>query len=171
MKLQTIVSEELKRFELGGEPKFATKGSAAIDLRALLNGEHTARNESCDYEMANDGRVVRVHLHPGAQLKIDTGLRIHINNLNYCGLILPRSSAGKRGLVLANGVGLIDSDYQGPLICLVLNRTDKSIWIEDGERIAQYLLTNAFQFEMEQVKEFSDVSERGEGGYGSTGTK
>ena len=172
MKLEVIASDELKKF---GLPTFATEGAAAIDLRALLNSPLTKLN---DYTATYGGGLVNgsneirsIVLTPGEQVTIDSGLKIHINSRNHCGIVLPRSSSGKRGLVLANGTGLIDSDYQGPLVVLLWNRSDKPITIEDGERIAQYFLTTAFQFDMKFVDAFSDSSERGEGGFGSTGAK
>lgn len=175
MKLDVIASTELLRFET---PAFATEGSAAIDLRALLNSPGTrnqidaCRNIAIEYnnEPSDEGREVSaIVLPPGGQLAIDSGLKIHINSRSHCALILPRSSSGKRGLVLANGMGLIDSDYQGPLTLMVWNRSGQTLRILDGERIAQYLLTSVCQFDMNFVDEFNDTTERGEGGFGSTG--
>lgn len=165
MNLEVIASPELQKF---GLPTFATPGAAAIDLRALLNSELTDVNFT-RVTKGEDGRIESIFLAPRQQVTIDTGLKIHIKSRSHCALILPRSGTGSRGLVLANGTGLIDSDYQGPLLVKLLNRTDESILVADGERIAQYVLTQAFQFDMTQVEEFTTQSERGEGGFGSTG--
>lgn len=167
MKLQMIASPELLKHEL---PKFHTPGSAAIDLRALLNSPLTKLDglqatSTCTHEW----HVDEIVLEPGQQVTIDSGLKIHINNPAFCALILPRSSSGKKGLVLANGTGLIDSDYQGPLLLMLWNRGTEPVVIKDGDRVAQYLLTNVQQFDMTFVPEFSGKSERGEGGFGSTG--
>lgn len=170
MKLEVIASPELHRF---GLPKFQTEGSAAIDLRALLNSPlSVAKQEDVDViKDTDEGRVQSLVLKPGAQLTIDSGLKIHIGDKGFAGIVLPRSSTGsKKGLVLANGTGLIDSDYQGPLLIIAWNRTSEPVTIEDGERIAQYLITNVHQFDLDFVSEFSSASERGEGGFGSTGT-
>jgi dUTP pyrophosphatase len=166
MKLEVIVSPWLLDF---GKPEFATDGAAAIDLRALLNSPLTKLNYATRTSGDNERGITSIMLAPGEQVTIDSGLRIHINSRTHAGLILPRSSSGKKGLVLANGTGLIDSDYQGPLLQMLWNRGHESIEIKDGDRVAQYVLTNVFQFDMKFVDAFSDTSERGEGGFGSTG--
>ena len=175
MKLEVIASEELKKF---GLPKFQTEGAAAIDLRALLNSPLTQeklKRSSVTTEIETDDddndREVRLYLHPGQMVTVDSGLKIHIDSRHHAGIVLPRSSSGKKGLVLANGTGLIDSDYQGPLLLMLWNRGTDTIVIEDGERVAQYLLTSVFQFDMHFVDTFSGASVRGDGGFGSTGAK
>ncbi len=170
MKLEVIASPELLEF---GKPEFATPGAAAIDLRALLNSPLTVYGvEHIPGGVLFEGdRIASLTLLPGQQVTIDSGLRIHINSRSHAGIILPRSSSGKKGLVLANGTGLIDSDYQGPLLMMLWNRGSGPITINDGDRVAQYLLTNVYQFDMKFVEAFSDSSERGEGGFGSTGAK
>lgn len=131
-------------------PERATPGSAAIDLRAMIDEPLT--------------------LEPGKWQLVPTGLSIHIADPNWCALILPRSGQGhKRGLVLGNGTGLIDSDYQGPLMVSLLNRSAEAQTIEVGERIAQLMFTPVGLPSFNWVTEFSDTSERGEGGYGHSG--
>lgn len=132
-------------------PQYATSGSAGLDLRACLK-------ES-------------VSLKPGETLLIPTGLAIHLADPNYAAMILPRSGLGhKHGIVLGNLVGLIDSDYQGELMVSCWNRGDTEFEITVGERIAQMIIVPVHQAEFEIVDEF-DSSERGVGGFGSTGTK
>lgn len=137
---------------LGNEyplPKYATDGSAGLDLRAMLEG--------------------KTELAAGETLLIPTGLAIHIKNPAFAAMILPRSGLGhKHGIVLGNLVGLIDSDYQGQLFVSCWNRGRSSFEIEPGERIAQLIIVPVIQAELELVSEF-DASERGEGGFGHSG--
>lgn len=175
MKLEVIASPLLQKF---GLPEFKTPGAAAIDLRALLNSPQTDLGDALVTEAPADMDDISaarknafVTLQPGQQVSVDSGLKIHINSRNHVGLMFPRSSMGKKGLVLANGTGVIDSDYQGPLIMILWNRGNEAITIADGDRVAQYMLTTAFQFDMKFVEAFSDESERGEGGFGSTGVQ
>lgn len=130
-------------------PAYATEGSAGLDLRACLDQALT--------------------LEPGQTELIPTGLAIHIADPGLCAMILPRSGLGhKHGIVLGNLVGLIDSDYQGQLFVSCWNRGQTTFTIEPGERIAQMVLVPVMQAEFEIVDEFSD-SERGAGGFGSSG--
>jgi dUTP pyrophosphatase len=131
-------------------PQRATAGSAGIDLRAMVEQPLTLAPGDCEL--------------------LPTGLSIHIADPNLAGMILPRSGLGhKHGIVLGNLVGLIDSDYQGPLMVSAWNRGSKDFVIEPGERIAQFVLVPVVAAELEVVDEF-DASERGVGGFGSTGT-
>lgn len=170
-KLKVIASKELLEF---GKPKFATPGSAAIDLRAMLNGEHTdpANCENLVQLMDDDERwhIKSVDIAPGKVVKIDTGLRIWVNDPAYVGLLIPRSSMGKRDLTLANTVGAIDSDYQGPLVMLLRNVGSNVVTIENGERLIQFMLTRVDQFDLDFVSDFETNTIRGSGGFGSTGT-
>lgn len=138
---------------LGSEfplPHPATPGSAAVDLRAMLETDLT--------------------LQAGQWQLVPTGLSIYIRDPAWCALILPRSGQGhKRGLVLGNGTGLIDSDYQGPLMVSLLNRSAEPQTIEVGERIAQLMLTPVVQPEFNFVDAFAEQSARGAGGYGHSG--
>ncbi len=132
-------------------PTYATEGSAAIDLRACID--------------------TTVTLSPGQTELIPTGIAIHINDPGLAATILPRSGLGhKHGIVLGNLVGLIDSDYQGQLFISCWNRGDTTFSIEDGDRVAQLMFVPVVQAEFEIVKEFNQ-SERGEGGFGHSGTK
>jgi dUTP pyrophosphatase len=131
-------------------PHYATEGSAGLDLRAML--------------------AAPLELAPGAAELIPTGLAIHIADPGIAGMILPRSGLGHRhGIVLGNLVGLIDSDYQGPLMVSCWNRGDTSFRIDVGERIAQLILVPALRAELALVEQF-ESSSRGEGGFGHTGT-
>lgn len=130
-------------------PDAATSGSAGVDLRALLETDH--------------------ELPPGGTLLIPTGLAIHIEDPGYAALILPRSGLGhKRGIVLGNLVGLIDSDYQGPLMVSCWNRGDVPFVVTVGERIAQLIIVPVVQPRFRVVDDFAE-SDRGSGGFGSSG--
>lgn len=130
-------------------PAYATPGSAGLDLRACLDAP--------------------LRLEPGASQLVSTGLAIHICDPGLAALIVPRSGLGhKHGIVLGNGVGLIDSDYQGPLMVSCWNRGQVGYTIEPFERIAQLLIVPIVQARFRLVDEF-DASERGAGGFGSTG--
>lgn len=171
-QLEAIFDPELQKF---GVPAFQTGGAAAIDLRAVLNTELSRKNledrGALLYREPNRHRITQLILRPGEMMPVDSGVQIHVADPRFVGLIFVRSSAGKRGLALANGTGVIDSDYQGPLVQMLVNRTNDTLVIEDGERVSQYLLTNAYQFSLTEVTEFTSASERGEGGFGSTGAK
>ena len=130
-------------------PAYATPGSAGLDLRACL-----------------DAPLV---LKPGQTELIPTGLSIHIGDPALAALILPRSGLGhKHGIVLGNLVGLIDSDYQGPLMVSCWNRGHADFTIQPMERIAQLVIVPVVQARFRVVTEFG-VSDRGESGFGSTG--
>ncbi len=130
-------------------PAYATRGSAGLDLRACIDAPLT--------------------LQPGATELVATGLALHIADPAYAAMILPRSGLGhKHGIVLGNLVGLIDSDYQGPLMVSAWNRGSRPFVLEPMERLAQLVVVPVQQVEFEIVDEFQDSS-RGEGGFGSTG--
>ena len=130
-------------------PAYATTGSAGLDLRACL--------------------MEPVVLQANAWKLVPTGIAIYLRDTSYAALILPRSGLGhKHGIVLGNLVGLIDSDYQGQLMVSAWNRSDVPFTIEPMERIAQLVIVPVVQAEFNVVSEFP-ASERGEGGYGSTG--
>jgi len=132
-------------------PAYATEGSAGLDLRACL-----------------DEAVV---LEPGQTTLLPTGLAIYIEDPSLAATILPRSGLGhKHGIVLGNLVGLIDSDYQGELMVSCWNRGQTTFTIEPGERVAQLVLLPVVQAEFNIVEDFV-ASDRGTGGFGSTGTK
>ncbi len=111
-------------------------------------------------------------LEPGETHLIPTGMAIHLDDTGLAAMLLPRSGLGhKHGIVLGNLVGLIDSDYQGPLMVSCWNRSETAYTIEVGERIAQMVIVPVLQPEFVQVEDFGDTTQRGEGGFGHTGTK
>ncbi|MCY0107724.1 MULTISPECIES: dUTP diphosphatase [Pseudomonas] len=132
-------------------PQYATPGSAGLDLRAMLQED--------------------IVIKPGETVLIPTGLSVYIGDPNLAALILPRSGMGhKHGIVLGNLVGLIDSDYQGPLMVSCWNRGQSDFTMTVGERLAQLVLVPVVQAHFEMVEEFVET-ERGAGGFGHTGTK
>jgi dUTP pyrophosphatase len=139
---------------LGAEfplPDYATAGSAGIDLRAMIDAP--------------------LSLAGGATALVPAGFAIHIADPGLCALILPRSGLGHRhGLVLGNLVGLIDADYQGPLMISVWNRSDQAYTIAAGDRIAQLVLMPVVRAAFRTVDAF-EASPRGSGGFGHTGTR
>lgn len=145
-KLQVKIIDERMRSQL---PQYATPGSAGLDLRACLD-------EAID-------------IAPGQTVLVPTGISIYINDPRYCAMILPRSGLGhKHGIVLGNLVGLIDSDYQGQLMVSTWNRSATSFRLEPMERLAQLVIVPVMQVEWTLVDEFAS-SDRGAGGFGSTG--
>lgn len=132
-------------------PEYSTPGSAGLDLRACIEKS--------------------LVIAPGETQLIETGIAINIQNPEYAALILPRSGLGhKHGIVLGNLVGLIDSDYQGELMVSVWNRGSTSFELKPFERIAQLVIVPVAQVAFNIVDEF-ESSSRGDGGFGSTGTK
>jgi len=133
-------------------PQYATPGSAGLDLRACLDAPLT--------------------LEPNAWQLVPTGLAIHLRDPGYAAMILPRSGLGhKHGIVLGNLVGLIDSDYQGQLMVSAWNRSTQPFVLQPMERLAQMVIVPVVQASFQVVEDFGDVSARGAGGYGSTGTR
>lgn len=152
--MKTPVELKLLDSRIGSEfplPAYATPGSAGMDLRAMI-----------------DTTMV---IEPGETVLIPTGIAVHVADPSLAAVILPRSGLGhKHGIVLGNLVGLIDSDYQGPLMVSCWNRSDKAYTIEIGDRLAQLVFVPVVQAQFTLVDEF-DTSERGEGGFGHSGTK
>ena len=149
MKLDVKVMDERLREML---PNYATPGSAGLDLRACLDQPLT--------------------LQANAWQLLPTGMAIHLKDPNYAALILPRSGLGhKHGIVLGNLVGLIDSDDQGQLMVSAWNRSDVAFTIEPMERIAQLVIVPVVQAQFNLVDDFDTSTERGAGGYGSTGKR
>lgn len=151
------VQVKLLNPKIGSDPNFplptrATEGSAGIDLRACIDEP--------------------VAIKAGETKLIGTGMAIYIKDPNFAGIILPRSGLGhKHGIVLGNLVGLIDADYQGELMVSVWNRSDSDFILNPAERMAQYMVVPVVRPSFEVVDEFSDDSERGTGGFGSSGIK
>ena len=138
----------------GGEwalPAYATEASAGLDLRAALDQPLT--------------------LQPGDAALLPSGMAIHIGDPSLCAVVLPRSGLGhKHGIVLGNGTGLIDADYQGPLMISVWNRGNQPYTIEPGDRVAQLVLLPIVRAALQVVDVFTD-SARGAGGFGHTGVR
>lgn len=141
------VSEKIgKQFPM---PRYATEGSAGLDLPACIDAP--------------------LAVPPGARMKVPTGLAIEIPHRYVAGLVFPRSGlATKHGISLANAVGVIDSDYKGEIIVAVFNQGEKEYIINPGERIAQLVFVPVFRTVLEEVDSLEDT-ERGSGGFGSTG--
>ncbi|QDH68838.1 dUTP diphosphatase [Marilutibacter alkalisoli] len=132
-------------------PAYATAASAGLDLRAAVEGPLT--------------------LAPGDAALVPSGLAVHIGDPTLCAVILPRSGLGhKHGIVLGNGTGLIDADYQGPLMISVWNRGREAFTIEPGDRIAQLVVLPIVRATLQVVDEF-ETSARGTGGFGHTGVR
>ena len=130
-------------------PAYATPGSAGLDLRACIDAP--------------------LDIAPGQTVLLPTGLALHIGNPGLAAVILPRSGLGhKHGIVLGNLVGLIDSDYQGPLMVSCWNRGSAAFTVQPMERIAQLVVVPVVQAAFRVVDSF-EASQRGEGGFGSTG--
>ncbi|WP_321842994.1 dUTP diphosphatase [Paraburkholderia bannensis] len=146
MKIDIKILNDSMRDQL---PHYATPGSAGLDLRACLDAPVT--------------------LEPGETKLIPTGLAIHLADPGYAALILPRSGLGhKHGIVLGNLVGLIDSDYQGELMISTWNRGHTTFTLNPLERLAQLVIVPVVQAQFNIVEDF-EASQRGEGGFGSTG--
>ena len=146
MKIDVKILDARMRDQL---PQYATPGAAGLDLRACIDHAIT--------------------LNPGETQLIATGLSIHIRDPGYAALLLPRSGLGhKHGVVLGNLVGLIDSDYQGPLMVSCWNRSQMAFVLAPMERLAQLIIVPVVQAEFQIVDDFS-ASARGEAGFGSTG--
>jgi dUTP pyrophosphatase len=132
-------------------PHYATPGSAGLDLRACLDAPVT--------------------LEPGQAQLVPTGIAIHLEDPGLAAVLLPRSGLGhKHGIVLGNLVGLIDSDYQGQVMVSCWNRGQSTFTVDPGERIAQMVIVPVVQVEFDVVEEFEE-SDRGAGGFGSSGRK
>lgn len=132
-------------------PAYATEASAGMDLRAALEAPLT--------------------LASGDTALIPSGISIHLADPHLCAVVLPRSGLGHRhGIVLGNGTGLIDADYQGPLLISVWNRSQESFTIQPGDRIAQLVVLPITRVSLQVVDTFAD-SARGEGGFGHTGVR
>jgi dUTP pyrophosphatase len=146
MKMDVKILDTRLRDQL---PHYATTGSAGLDLRACIDAP--------------------MMLAPGETQLIPTGMAIHLADPGFAAMILPRSGLGhKHGIVLGNLVGLIDSDYQGQLMVSAWNRSQQAFELTPMERLAQLVIVPVVQAEFNVVDEF-DMSQRGEGGFGSTG--
>ncbi|MGX5731472.1 dUTP diphosphatase [Pseudoxanthomonas beigongshangi] len=132
-------------------PAYATAASAGVDLRAALDATLT--------------------LQPGDAALVPSGIAVHLADPQLCAVVLPRSGLGHRhGIVLGNGTGLIDADYQGPLLISVWNRGHEAFTIQPGDRIAQLVVLPIVRVSFQVVDAFAD-SARGAGGFGHTGLR
>ncbi|MDO5654032.1 MAG: dUTP diphosphatase [Brachymonas sp.] len=147
MELELKILDERIRQHM---PTYATPGSAGLDLRACITEP--------------------LELQPNAWQLVPTGMAVYVRDPAYAALLLPRSGLGhKHGIVLGNLVGLIDSDYQGELMVSAWNRSSTAFTLQPLERIAQMVIVPVVQAQFRVVEEFAQGSERGGGGYGSTG--
>ena len=147
-KIEVKILDSRVRSEFG-LPTYATQGSAGVDLRACIDGP--------------------LELEPGQSELIPTGIAIHIGDPEVAAVLVPRSGLGHRhGIVLGNLVGLIDSDYQGQLFVSCWNRSTRLFTVQPGDRIAQMVLVPVIHADFQIVDEFAS-SDRGDGGFGSTG--
>jgi dUTP pyrophosphatase len=145
-RLQVKILDERIRSML---PHYATAGAAGLDLRACIDSP--------------------LSLLPGESQLVSSGIAIHVGDARYAAMVLPRSGLGsKHGIVLGNLVGLIDSDYQGPLMVSLWNRGSSAFMIQPLDRVAQLVIVPVLQVEFEVVEDFA-ASTRGAGGFGSTG--
>ncbi len=150
VQLKVLRPEILSRLPGGGLPAYGSNAAAGADLFAALDQELT--------------------LAPGATAFIPTGIAIHMADPGLCALILSRSGLGtKQGLVVKQGVGLIDADYQGEILVALHNISEESRVVKPGDRIAQLMLTPVLRADWVPVDEFTAATVRGAGGFGSTG--
>lgn len=145
-----VTNNQLNEF---GLPQFATTGAAGIDVRAMIEEES-------------------IVIKAGQQAKVGLGFALHINNPNLVAVLVPRSGLGtKHGIGLANTIGIIDSDYTGEIIAMLKNNGKEDFTLNRGDRIAQILFMHVEQPLFQIVENFSETSERGANGFGSTGVK
>ena len=149
MRAQAEIQFFDPRAEERGAPQYATEGSAGLDLR------------SCD----------TCSLRPGDSWSFPLGFGIHIKDPTICAMIMPRSGLAVRGIMPANVLGLIDSDYQGELIVHLKNHSNAEYVVQNGDRIAQLVFMPVFQAQFTVVDDWSVRTKRGEGGFGSTGNE
>ena len=146
-KIEIIFNDP--RAEGRGVPEYGSVGAAGLDLRSCDNWE----------------------ILPGEIGKFPMGYALYIGDHTLCGMILPRSGLGVRGILPANVVGLIDSDYQGELVVYLKNHSNEPFLVQNGDRIAQLVFMPVEHVMFSSVLEFSHITERGTGGFGSTGDK
>ena len=146
-KIEIIFNDP--RAEGRGVPEYGSVGAAGLDLRSCDNWE----------------------ILPGEIGKFPMGYALYIGDHTLCGMILPRSGLGVRGILPANVLGLIDSDYQGELVVYLKNHSNEPFLVQNGDRIAQLVFMPVEHVMFSSVLEFSHITERGTGGFGSTGEK
>jgi dUTP pyrophosphatase len=154
----------------GGLPRMASPGAAAVDLVAL--GYFTATSSGKPDLAVRKEMPETLTLNPGGMAFVCVGFRMHIRGQGYAAHIIPRSGSAATGLRLANTAGLIDPDYQGPIIVAIENsRAWRDLSIRRGERVAQMYFTRVHQPLWREVTDFSEATQRGHGAFGSTGTR
>ena len=146
-KIEIIFNDP--RAEGRGVPEYGSVGAAGLDLR------------SCDNAM----------IYPGETVQFPMGYALYIGDHTLCGMIMPRSGLGVKGILPANVLGLIDSDYQGELMVYLKNHSNNEFLVQNGDRIAQLVFIPVEHVMFSSVLEFSHITERGTGGFGSTGDK
>ena len=146
-KIEIIFNDP--RAEGRGVPEYGSVGAAGLDLR------------SCDNAM----------IYPGETVQFPMGYALYIGDHTLCGMIMPRSGLGVKGILPANVLGLIDSDYQGELMVYLKNHSNNEFLVQNGDRIAQLVFMPVEHVMFSSVLEFSHITERGTGGFGSTGDK
>lgn len=145
------LSIELKKIDAGAiTPKHQTEGAAGADFFAFCP----------------DGPI---EMHPGDTAKVRTGVSMFLKTPDWALMLMPRSGLGSKGIILANTIGLIDSDYQGEISIYLYNRSDRLFIVNNGDRIAQGCFVPVAQAKFVEVDEFSSTTKRGDGGFGSTG--
>ena len=146
-----IIDDRLKS-GLFSLPSYGTSLSAGLDVRAMTEGP--------------------LSLAPGEVSLVPSGFCLHIETEGFVGLLMPRSGTGhKKGLVLGNLTGVIDADYQGPLMISIWNRSSSVLVIEPGDLVAQLVVVPIVQLDLVVVEDFSEETARGSGGFGSTGLR
>ena len=134
-------------------PKYQTPGSAGADFHAVVGDEADSA----------------IAINPGQTVRVGTGIALHIESPNWSLVLMPRSGLGSKGIILANTVGLFDSDYQGEVLISLYNRSNEPFTVKNGDRVAQGVFMPVLQAAFTLADEFSSVTERGTGGFGSTG--
>jgi len=153
-RAQTVLRVALKKLQPEAIiPRYQTAGAAGFDLHACLPG----------------GDVITIE--PGQTVKVPTGIAVSIGDPSWALHLLSRSGLASKGIVVANGIGLIDSDYQGELIVLLRNRSSVPFQVAHSDRIAQGEFVPVIQAQFVEVDDFAEKSERGTGGFGSTGVR
>lgn len=170
-EIQVIVVDE--RVHEYGMPKSHTQESAGMDMRAFpvapFDGYITFDETTSKVHQKGDP-VPYINIGPGETVMVSTGLRVWVEHRGWAGFLLPRSGTGTKGLVLGNGTGLIDADYQGELKMCLWNRTNETIRVNAGDRVAQLVLLPVMVgHTIKMVEGFTATTERGESGFGSTG--
>lgn len=171
MNIEIIIHDK-RLLQEGMFPQYAKPGDAGMDVRACID-EHwyfvnSGLTEADFFDLSQDS-LECVNIFPGEQTLIPLGFSLNINNPDVMMMLVPRSGFGSKGLVLGNTMGIIDSGYQGQVMACAWNRGNEVITIKPMERIAQMIFVPIIRPSFKVVEEFSTISERGGGGFGSSG--